>query len=206
MLFKFFKKRPKVLLGKINLKPNERVRTKSSVDSKLVVTKVNGRTQYYSKYFGSKGSIKDRLVLHLSVVAKNLINRITNKEINFENSFVKINLCPFYVSEGSNHDHVYSLNMYSKKDKTSQKYFVKTSKENMFPSSNEFVANKIFEKFGINTIKPHIAYFNPESKGNFIIYDFTNLSSLSLSRSHGEITSSEYISVLKKAEKLYDYC
>jgi hypothetical protein len=220
MLFKFLKKRPKVLLGKINLKPNERVRTKDLVDSKLVVTKADGRTQYYSKYFGSKGPINDRPVLHLSVtvkniikrypdivkfIEKNLINRITNKAINFENSFVKINLSPFSVSEGVNHDSVYRLNMYSKKDKTSRKYFVKTSKEKRFPSSNEFVANKIFEKFGINTIKPHIAYFNPELKSNFIIYDFTNLHSLSWSRSHGKITPSEYKSVLIKVKKLLKY-
>jgi hypothetical protein len=43
-MFKSLKRKPKIVLGNINLEPKEKIRIKNNVDSQLFVTRVDGRT------------------------------------------------------------------------------------------------------------------------------------------------------------------
>ena len=221
-LLKIFKKPIKVIFGKVNLKPTEKVKTQVINNNKLGITKLNNKTHYYTKQFVEENVAPNGVPyaynLHLSVSAKqvikkypelinflkeHLITKFTDKQASFENNSIKLNLLPFKPGSGSNHSIVYSLDVVYKKENITQKYFVKISSGN-FSTDQEFIANKIFEKFGINTIKPHFAYSDNSSR-EFIIYDFTNLHSLEYAEKHKIITSSEFNSIIKKVDKLYKY-
>ncbi|MDD3178539.1 MAG: hypothetical protein PHR26_03400 [Candidatus ainarchaeum sp.] len=110
-------------------------------------------------------------------IKKELISRITEKEIISENKKLKINLKPYYIAHGSLHSGLYKMSILFKDKNSLKRYFVKILRNEVNNTYiyNEFLASKVFEKFGIQTIKPHFSFNSNIYNNNIIIYDFSNL-------------------------------
>ena len=187
-----FKFRRKVNIGKVNLKPNISKKTlKGKEGSKLKVVKKDNKVLFYQK-IDEKNGIKINLSREAKqilkeypdiykFIKKELISRIIEKEIIYENNKLKINLKPYYTAHGSLHSGLYKMNILFKDKKSLKKYFVKLlrNETNNTYIHNEFLASKVFEKFGLQTIRPHFSFNSKTHNNNIIIYDFSNFHTLS---------------------------
>jgi hypothetical protein len=185
-LFKnIFIKKKNVSFGEIKPKPKIKRKVVNKGEKQLRVTKINGFTQFYSVKLNRYEQ------LHLNVFGKKLIKEypeiikllskdifnLRNKEFFFDTERLKISMLNF-KRNGLNHDKLYRLNLFLKDKNLSFNFFVKIANNN-FLANNEFLANQAFQKYGINTIKPHLAFTDQQKNKSVIFYDFSNLNNLS---------------------------
>jgi len=220
-LFKLFKKiiRPKVEvnLGKISSDVVLKRKRILKNENQFRVTKINGKTQYYSIDFGKSKS----KTLHLSLfgkklfkkypevidfINKNVFNSKTIKNYSLNTDKLNISLARFKKS-GYNNKYLLKMNLFLKKEGVSKNYFLKMVEAPMsgFLANNEFIANQAFQKYGINTIKPHIAFTDNVSKKSIIAYDFTGLKTMGDAYLDKEITTKELKLIEKKIDSLSEY-
>lgn len=229
-MFKLFKRKKntsdKINLGNINLNPLEKKRRFVLQDKKLRVVKVNEKDTFY-KINLDKSNLK---VLNLSSFGRetvkkypevvSFLRKVFNKKFSrvvykdnffkerkntfFENRKVKINLQRLSSATNINNDFILKMKIVFKDINQTKQFFVKVN-TGYLNAEKEFLANQLFQKFGINTIKPHFAYTDKTSKKSIIVYDFTNLKTVGDAFSLKIITGEEYRDVYKKIEKLYDY-
>ena len=185
------------------------------------MNKLNGKSHYYTKHFGNKNSgNENRLTLHLSKHAKNIIKEYPEfvnfgnqnlifvnkgKRVSYEDSKLKIKLDPIKIKSGVNHSQLYKLDVLFKPENKNNSYFVKIANFNGLSSIHEFLANTIFEKFGLRTIKPHMSFESPSKLRNLIIYDFTGLKTLEFAIAQKLIYSVELDAITDKVHALYYY-
>jgi hypothetical protein len=96
------------------------------------------------------------------------------------------------------------MNLFLKKENISKDYFLKMVEAPMssFLANNEFIANQAFQKYGINTIKPHLAFTDNLSRKSIIAYDFTGLKTMGEAYLDKKITTKELKSIQNKIHKL----
>ena len=224
-MFKLFKKivSPKleVNLGKIDLNSKLKIKKyKKNNSNEIHLNKVNSKIKYYTKLFGKNNSE----ILNLSPIAKRKIKEFpqiisfikksifstkslkiySTNNFFFENKKLKINLTEMLGLKGHHHKNIFKLNVFYKKGAFSENYFIKISKGN-FLANEEFTSNQRFQRFGINTIKPHFAYTNTKLKSSIIVYDFTNMYTLSTAVKDKLVTNKEFRQILNKVNELYTH-
>jgi hypothetical protein len=201
---RLFKKKPEINIGKID--PNFKVKRKvvNKDEKQLRVSKVNSKTQFYSV------KLNKSEILHLSVLGKKLIKKypellkFISKNISFESKYSKYSTKTFNLeirklknSDGYNNLKILKLDLFLKDKMETKSFFLKVTQED-YLANNEFLANQVFQKYGINTIKPHFAFTNISKRESVIVYDFTNLNNLKKDLYSGKISEKEIIEIKNK--------
>lgn len=126
------------------------------------------------------------------------------RNIFFENRRVRISLERRSSPTNVHNDFILKMNIFFKDINQTKEFFIKVNTGDV-NAEKEFLANKLFQKFGINTIKPHFAFSDKVSKKSIIVYDFTNLKTVDNALSLKIITREEYNEIYKKIRNLYKY-
>jgi hypothetical protein len=211
-LFKniFSRKKPVVSIGEINPKPKVKRKVVNVSEKQLRVTKVNGKTQFYSV------RLNEHEHLHLSVLGKKFVKEhpemvkfisenLNNnfKKLNFENKSLKLKLKKIISKDGLNNEKLLKIDLFLKETKEEKSFFLKVAGKD-FLSKNEFLANQAFQKYGINTIKPHFSFTNTSTRKSIIVYDFSNLKTVKELLSENKLTSLELVEINKKISSIYN--
>jgi len=192
----------KIDIGNYNPKPKVKRKIVKLKDKEIRVIKANDKTLSYRIRFGeNKSKIlqlspKGRTLIKkypelIDFISKHFFNHSQAKDYFLNNSKLDLKLSLIYKN-GLNHKKLLKLDVYFKKEKKNHVYFFKES-ENIL-ANKEFMANQVFQKFGIKTIKPHFAFTDLVKRENVICYDFSNL------RTFNEAIESDYITNKERDE------
>jgi len=212
-LFKklFSNKKPVVSIGKINPKPKVKRKVVNVSEKQLRVTKVNGKTQFYSV------RLNEHEQLHLSVLGKKFVKenpevvKLISKEITqiskkttYNAERFSLEVRPIEESLGFNNLKLLKLDLFLKDKGERKSFFLKVTQED-YLANNEFLANQVFQKFGINTIKPHFAFTNLSKRESVIVYDFTSFRNLEKDINKKLLTKTELIEINKKIKLIQEH-
>ncbi len=206
----FSNKKPVVSMGNINPKPKVKRKVVNVSEKQLRVTKVNGKTQFYSV------RLNEHEQLHLSVLGKKFVKEnpevvkfisesINNnfKNLKYKDNNLSIQLKKINSTAGLNTEKLLKIDLTFKNTNESKSFFLKVAKAD-FLAKNEFLANQAFQRFGINTIKPHFAFTNTKARKSVIVYDFSGLKTLQELVNKKRITSSEIKEIKSKIDSIYN--
>lgn len=213
-----------ITLGKLTFDTVNRAKVLKKSDNLIKVAKYNNKTQFYSINYknGSKlnlsvkgksflkkfpelhdflmnaffenGKLKDKPKNKNLILKKHVIENKTNKNYAFH-------LKDIHSMYGRSHQNLCKLNIKDISNKKNYNFFIKIY--DFAQAHNEFIANQGFQKFGLNTIKPHYAYTN--SRNSIIVYDFTNMLTVREAYNKKIISYDKYDEIEKKLFALHKH-
>ncbi|NCP72133.1 hypothetical protein GW835_01945 [archaeon] len=207
----FSNKKPVVSIGNIN--PNFKVKRRvvNQGEKQLKVLKINSKTQFYSV------KLNKSEVMHLSVLGKKLIKEYpelvkliskgifqTSKHSIHNTKKFSLEIRPIKENNSFNNLKLLKLNLFLKDKGEKKSFFLKVTQED-YLANNEFLANQVFQKFGVNTIKPHFAFTNLSKRESVIVYDFTGLKNLQKDFNQKLLTKTELIEINNKIKLIQEH-
>lgn len=217
------KKSTKVTYGELDFGKIKKVKNVKNLGRKKTqakIVKLNGKTQFYSLNFkdGSKidFSAKGRTFLKnypeihdflkdIFFEGPELTPRYDTKDISKNIKVINqknkknfmLDLEKIVHNHGFNHQGVYKFTVKDFINNKSHNFFIKISL-GRYLGHKEFIANQAFQKYGINTIKPHYAYTNQKLARSMIVYDFTNMMTVNEAYARNKISIDELYKIMEK--------